>query len=53
LGEWILRQACKEASNWPDNLDVAVNLSAVQFKSKQLVSTIINTLATSGLSPCR
>ena len=26
LGEWILRQACKDAAQWPDNIVVAVNI---------------------------
>ena len=30
LGEWVLRQACREAASWPGNLEVAVNLSLVQ-----------------------
>jgi diguanylate cyclase (GGDEF)-like protein len=31
LGEWVLRQACKDAANWPGHVRVAVNLSPVQF----------------------
>jgi diguanylate cyclase (GGDEF)-like protein len=53
LGEWVLRQACREAASWPDDLSVAVNLSAVQFKCKQLVPTVLDALATSGVSPAR
>src|SRR5262249_41337536 len=53
LGEWVLRQACREAASWPPDLSVAVNLSVAQFKSRQLVPTIVNTLATSGLPPAR
>jgi diguanylate cyclase (GGDEF)-like protein len=53
LGEWVLRQACQEAASWPDDLSVAVNLSAVQFKSKQLVETVVSALASSGVSPAR
>jgi len=53
LGEWVLREACQEAAGWPDHLSVAVNLSAAQFKSKQLVPTVVNALATSGVSPAR
>ena len=31
LGEWVIRQACATAATWPDGLEVAVNLSPVQF----------------------
>ena len=31
LGDWALREACKEAMRWPDEIAVAVNLSSIQF----------------------
>jgi predicted signal transduction protein with EAL and GGDEF domain len=53
LGEWVLREACAEASKWPDDVKVAVNLSPVQFRSRNLVQAVISALAHSGLSPLR
>jgi diguanylate cyclase (GGDEF)-like protein/PAS domain S-box-containing protein len=53
LGEWVIRQACREAVNWPDEVKVAVNLSPAQFKSQHLYRSIIDALADSGLSPYR
>jgi len=50
LGEWVLRQACAEAANWPDHIKVAVNLSPVQFKSGGLVPIVISALASSGVA---
>jgi diguanylate cyclase (GGDEF)-like protein len=49
IGEWVLRQACCEATSWPDHVSVAVNLSPVQFKSKKLVDTVVMALAESQL----
>ena len=49
LGEWVLRQACAEAARWPKHVTIAVNVSPAQFKSRNLVPTVINALATSGL----
>ena len=49
LGEWVLRQACAQAAHWPKQVTVAVNLSPAQFKSRNLVPTVIGALATSGL----
>jgi diguanylate cyclase (GGDEF)-like protein len=40
IGEWVLRTACAEAAPWPDHVRVAVNLSAVQFKNKQLAAIV-------------
>ncbi|MES2194081.1 MAG: EAL domain-containing protein [Pseudomonadota bacterium] len=53
LGEWVLREACTEAAKWPDDIKVAVNLSPVQFRSRNLVQVVISALAHSGLSPLR
>jgi diguanylate cyclase (GGDEF)-like protein len=53
LGEWVLTRACSDAANWPDNMKVAVNLSPVQFRSRNLVQTVIGALAASGVEPCR
>ena len=49
LGEWVLRTACTRAATWPDDIKVAVNVSPVQFKSGNLVQTVINILAASRL----
>jgi diguanylate cyclase (GGDEF)-like protein len=53
IGEWVLREACSAATAWPDDLRVAVNLSAVQFKSRNLVSAVAGSLSGSGLQPNR
>jgi EAL domain-containing protein (putative c-di-GMP-specific phosphodiesterase class I) len=53
IGEWVLRKACTEAYKWPKHVSVAINLSPVQFKSRNLVQAVILALANSGLSPQR
>jgi diguanylate cyclase (GGDEF)-like protein/PAS domain S-box-containing protein len=53
LGEWVLREACTEAVKWPTEVKIAVNLSPVQFRSRNLVQMVISALAQSGLSPRR
>ncbi|HEY0850314.1 MAG TPA: EAL domain-containing protein [Bradyrhizobium sp.] len=53
IGEWVLREACVEAAKWPSEIKVAVNLSPVQFRSRNLVQAVISALAHSGLSPKR
>jgi diguanylate cyclase (GGDEF)-like protein/PAS domain S-box-containing protein len=53
LGEWVLREACNEAVKWPAEIKVAVNLSPVQFRSRNLVQVVVSALASSGLSPKR
>jgi diguanylate cyclase (GGDEF)-like protein len=51
IGEWVLRQACFEATTWPSGMRVAVNVSPVQFRNEILVSTVVSALAGSGLHP--
>ena len=53
LGEWALRQACAEATEWPDGISVSVNLSPLQFSKGNLVSTVVSALASSGLPASR
>ena len=53
LGEWVLRTACMQASRWPQQVPVAVNLSAKQFKGRNLVQIVLNALAASGLPAAR
>jgi diguanylate cyclase (GGDEF)-like protein len=53
LGEFVLRQACEQATSWPLDMSVAVNLSAAQFRSPTLVYSIASALAASGLNPHR
>jgi diguanylate cyclase (GGDEF)-like protein/PAS domain S-box-containing protein len=48
IGEWVLRQACRDASSW-SKACVAVNLSPVQFRNADLVATVKSALAESGL----
>jgi diguanylate cyclase (GGDEF)-like protein len=53
LGEWVLRTACAHAAKWPQPIGVAVNLSAMQFKGRNLVQLTLNALAASGLPAAR
>jgi diguanylate cyclase (GGDEF)-like protein len=53
LGEWVLRGACKDAAQWPDDICVAVNLSPTQLASKGLLPAVLGALASSGLPPHR
>ena len=53
IGDWVLRTACREAAGWPGGLRVSVNLSAVQFRSPNLVARVSAVLAETGLSPNR
>ncbi|MGG4442934.1 bifunctional diguanylate cyclase/phosphodiesterase [Brevibacillus fortis] len=54
LGEWILKQACKQNKIWHDQgytLKVSVNLSARQIYQKDLVEMIKDILRETNLSP--
>ncbi|WP_424932072.1 bifunctional diguanylate cyclase/phosphodiesterase [Amaricoccus macauensis] len=52
IGEWILSVACKQALQWPD-IRMAVNVSAVQFRQRDIVGTIRHVLSDAGLPPSR
>jgi len=53
MGEWILREACREAASWPRHCQISVNLSPAQFMHGDLVSLVHSILVETGLSPGR
>ncbi len=53
IGTWVLRKACVDAATWERPISVAVNISALQFSDKKLVSTVNYALASAGLQPSR
>jgi diguanylate cyclase (GGDEF)-like protein len=53
IGEWILREACREAASWDRPLQIAVNLSPVQFRHGDLALLVHQILLDTGLPPSR
>jgi diguanylate cyclase (GGDEF)-like protein len=53
IGEWVLRSACAEAAKWPNDIRVAINLSPVQFKTRNICQAVVSALAHSGLEATR
>jgi diguanylate cyclase (GGDEF)-like protein len=53
IGEWVLQQACIQASLWPQHVGVAVNISPLQFQGPSLVDTVLSALRAAKLSPTR
>jgi len=53
IGNWVLRESCRMAKQWPDDLVVAVNLSPAQFGSNSMADKVKDVLEWSGLRPQR
>jgi len=55
IGEWVLREACRQAMAWQraglPPLTMAVNLSAVQFRRGDVEQSVLHALRDSGLAP--
>jgi len=55
VGEWVLREACRQAVAWRNaglpELVIAVNMSATQFRRDDIEQTVIRALADSGHDP--
>jgi diguanylate cyclase (GGDEF)-like protein/PAS domain S-box-containing protein len=49
IGEWVLRRACADAVDWPDDITIAVNVSPVQFRDSDFVRTVTSALESSRL----
>ncbi|MBV9556737.1 MAG: EAL domain-containing protein, partial [Pseudolabrys sp.] len=52
LGEWVLRRACTDGKNWP-GITVAANVSPLQFRRADFVSTVERILQETGFDPAR
>jgi diguanylate cyclase (GGDEF)-like protein len=53
IGKWVLREACRTAMTWPDDLTVAVNLSPAQFAAGSVSEMVAAGLKESGLAAHR
>ncbi|MEA2993364.1 MAG: hypothetical protein QOD40_2284 [Alphaproteobacteria bacterium] len=53
IGEWVLREACREAASWPKPLQIAINLSPIQFQQGDLPGLVHSILLETGLSAGR
>ncbi|WP_424934189.1 putative bifunctional diguanylate cyclase/phosphodiesterase [Amaricoccus macauensis] len=53
LGTWVLDSACQAATEWPDHVTIAVNVSPIQFLAKGFVESVETALELSGLAPHR
>jgi diguanylate cyclase (GGDEF)-like protein len=53
MGEWVLREACREAASWPQPLTIAINISPVQFRQGDLPRLVHSILLETGLDPAR
>jgi diguanylate cyclase (GGDEF)-like protein/PAS domain S-box-containing protein len=55
LGEWVLREACRQNRIWHDqynlSLIMAVNISAIQLKQRRFVDVVAKILADTGIRP--
>jgi EAL domain-containing protein (putative c-di-GMP-specific phosphodiesterase class I) len=53
LGEWVLREACREAAGWPQPYKISVNVSPKQFRDGDLPNFVHWILLETGLAPER
>jgi diguanylate cyclase (GGDEF)-like protein/PAS domain S-box-containing protein len=53
IGKWVLKEACRQAAQWPDDIKIAVNLSPVQLSSVDIIDVVRETLIETGISPHR
>ena len=53
ISHFVLQEACAECVRWPERISVSVNLSAKDFRNRDVVGKVRNALASSGLAPHR
>jgi diguanylate cyclase (GGDEF)-like protein/PAS domain S-box-containing protein len=56
IGKWVLRESCRQAKAWQDAglppIEVAVNVSSVEFRNDDFPEGIATILRETGLEPC-
>ncbi len=53
IGRWVLHRACRDAVHWPNDIKIAVNVSAIQFTNSDLPSDVTAALAAAQLPASR
>ena len=53
IGEWVLKESCRQAMKWPDPIKVAANVSGEQLLDPNFIPSIVSALSTSGLPASR
>ena len=53
IGTWVLEQACREATRWPEHVRIAVNVSPEQLFEPDFATTVVRALTASGLEARR
>ncbi|GMN03552.1 putative bifunctional diguanylate cyclase/phosphodiesterase [Erythrobacter sp. MTPC3] len=53
LGEWAIFEVCNQVTRWPEGIGAAINVSAVQFASDNLIEIVKRALKKSGVQPSR
>jgi len=53
ISTFVLHAACNECARWPEPIGVSVNLSAKDFRSREVVEKVNEALVASGLAPRR
>jgi diguanylate cyclase (GGDEF)-like protein len=53
IGEWVLRRACRDARHLPQDCFVAVNISPVQFMTRDFVAIVKSVIESTGMQPER
>ena len=53
IGIWVLREACRRASTWPEHIGIAVNVSPVQFRHPGFCEAVIEAIRDTGITPSR
>ena len=53
IGLWVLREACRRATTWPEHIGIAVNVSPVQLRHAGFCETVTDIIRETGITPSR
>ena len=53
IGLWVLREACRRATTWPEHLGIAVNVSPLQLRHPGFLQAVTDVIRETGITPSR
>ncbi|WP_244466062.1 EAL domain-containing protein [Hyphomicrobium sp. GJ21] len=53
IGNWVIKEACRQAAHWPSDVPVGINMSSMRIGVENIAVSVERALKSAGLPPSR
>ncbi|ADJ22753.1 diguanylate cyclase/phosphodiesterase [Hyphomicrobium denitrificans ATCC 51888] len=53
IGNWVIKEACRQAAHWPSEVPVGINMSSMRIGVENIAVSVERALKSAGLPPSR